>query len=151
MMFHYIDKSDNSMSSDEARCCLVVYKVLAESPVTWICLLAKASTAIILETVYDENSNSAVAISDTAFDVLSEYILETVGSSRDHYNGCSTIEVLNVYLRLVFKVGANRQNYEQSSLLSEQEVVTYIKEHESVQMPENTVNVSGIYVSYSIV
>ena len=144
MMFHYINKSSNSMSTEEARCCLVVYDVLAESPVMWISLLAKASTAVILHTVCNESSNSAVAISDAAFDVLSEYILETVGSSRDHYNGCSTIEVLKVYLTLIFQTELNRQNFEQSSLLSEQEVVTYIEEYESVHVQEDTGNASGI-------
>lgn len=145
MMFHYIDKSSNCMSTDEAHCCLAFYNVLAESPEMWISLLAKASTTIILQTVSNESNNLALAISDVAFDVLSEYILETVGSSRDHYNGCSVIEVLKVYLKLVFKTKVNRQNYEESSLLSEQEVVTYLKEYESVHVMENTGNASGIF------
>lgn len=147
MMFHYIDNMVTCMSPDEAACCLTICIVLAECPVMWISLLAKASITV-LHTDCIEDSNSVVKISDAAFEMLSEYILETVGSSRDHYKGFSTVEVLKVYFKLVFEAEENCQIFKQSSLLSEHEVVTYIKEYESVQVQEDSGNKSGTLLLY---
>jgi len=97
----------------------------------WISIFAKASKAVLLHIVGSE-STSTVPISDVTFEFLSEYILETVGSSRVSYKGCSVMEVLKVYDKLIFKDAFNCAKFEQMSLLSEKEVLAYLEEYEHI-------------------
>ena len=118
------------MSIDEAHCCLSIFDMLTESVTecNWISILARAFKSLLLQTVCNEHPT--VPVSNARFELLLEYILETVGSSRDHYKGCSVIEVLKVYHELIFKVKMNCAKFEESSLLSEEEILASIKEYE---------------------
>jgi len=131
-MFHYISKCSDNISINEAHCCLKIFEMLTESiaECNWISIFAKASKVLLLQTVCNE-SIATVPVSNATFELLSEYILETVGSSKDYYKGCSVVEVLKVYNDLIFKVELNRTKFEQLSLLSEKEVLTSLKEYES--------------------
>ena len=131
MVFYFIDRCSDSIGINKAHCCLKTFDILIESVTeyNWISIYAKASKALLLHTVCIENANN-IPISNEVFELLSEYILETVGSSRDHYKGCSVMEVLRVYNELVFKVQPNRAKFEQLSLLSEKEVLTSLEEYE---------------------
>ena len=131
MMFYFINGCSDSISINEAHCCLRTFDILIESVTegNWISIFAKASKALLLQTVCCENVNS-MPVSNAIFELLSEYILETVGSSQDHYKGCSGMEVLKVYNELIFKVKQNRVKFEQLSLLSEKEVLASLEEYE---------------------
>ena len=131
MIFYFIDKCGNNISINEAHCCLKIFDLLTVSVTecNWISAFAKASKVLLLRTVCKENVVT-IPVSDATFELLSEYILETVGSSRDHYKGCGGMEVLKVYHELIFKVEPNRSKFERLSLLSEEEVLTSLEEYE---------------------
>ena len=113
----------------------------------WISIVAKASKVHLLQIVGSEDA-ATVPISDATFELVSEYILETVGSSRDHYKGCSAMEILKVYNELIFRVKLNRSKFEQLSLLTEKEVLTTLEEYEhsdNIQLDVKSGNrISGI-------
>lgn len=70
-----------------------------------------------------------VPINDNVFEVLSEYVLETAGSSRQHYNGMNTSDILHIFQELVFNVIKNRETYEQLSIVTEEELIDFIQEY----------------------
>ena len=144
MVFYFIARCSDSIGINEAHCCLKTFDILIESVTecNWISIYAKASKALLLHTVCIENANN-IPISNEVFELLSEYILETVGSSRDHYKGCGVMEVLKVYNELIFKVQPNRAKFEQLSLLSEKEVLTSLEEYEHLDGAQPDVQ-SGI-------
>ena len=144
MVFYFIDRCGDGIGISEAHCCLKTFDILIESKAecNWISIYAKASKALLLQTVCRENVSS-IPVSNAIFELFSEYILETVGSSQDHYKGCSGMEVLKVYNELIFKVQPNRAKFEQLSLLSEKEILTSLEEYEHLDSAQPDVQ-SGI-------
>ena len=101
---------------------------LSSSPIQLVSILSLASKAFISRSILCQDDVD-VPINDNVFEVLSEYILETAGSSRQHYNGMNTSDILHIFQELVFNVIKNREIYEQLSIVTEEELVDFIHEY----------------------